>query len=467
MSDFLDSLQNNLAGLMEDNSIPSKDKVVSIKFEDIETLEQVRTNNNIGFSMEENDDSLVSLANSIRFTGLKQPITVRPKHVDDDFSKPVIEGKYILVMGERRFRASQLVRKLQEHDKELGQLADNEEIKDSINCIVKDYENNYSIILDQLTENIHRTNLTSFEQAFAYKKIFEEFKKQFPEQLKPNGELKSDFLVKALGKSKSWISMMRTFIDCPVELLNYFSRNVISPSLKTGYDLICCYNQDRETTINMLNQMINEEKVELIERAHVLRILSVIKDFRNQQIQKELNESNIDPNNSYEQIDQFVAEQQKNTEIDEEEPLSDDDLDLDNEETSDEENSTETENTADDTEYTESAEREHSDKPKMFAKEQESTAPTAGVNATSSYTDRDTRAERDLSDGIEYAEDHQQNYDNNDSDTVDDEVYLTFYDEQGNTQKGVISKADMEEIKVQLICNGELIRVPLSKLKFS
>lgn len=463
MSDILNSLQNNLADLAD--STESKDKVVAINFDDIETLEQVRTDNNIGFSMEENDDSLVSLAKSIRFTGLKQPITVRPKHVDDDFTKPVIEGKYIIVMGERRYRASKLVRKLQEHDRDLGQLGENEVISDTINCIIKDYDNNYQIILDQLTENIHRTNLTSFEQAFAYKKIFEAFKERFPEQLKPNGELKGDFLANALGKSKSWISMMRTFIDCPIELIPYFQRNCISSSLKTGYDLICCYNQDRETTINMLNQMLNEEKVELIERAHVLRILSVIKDFRDQKLQQELNESNIDLNNNYDQLNDFIAEQKS-------EDSERDDLNLNTDNSSDDPEENSADETDNNEEYTESNERSHSEAPKMFAKNQENSAPTAGINATSSYSDRDTKAEHDLSDVIEHTEEHQENHsedeENSGADDDIENVYVSFYDKEGRLRVGSIAKSDLEDIKIQLITDdGLLVKIPLSQLKLS
>ena len=102
-----------------------KENVVSIRLDDITALAQVRSESNIGFAeanMGEDDDynnqSLTALANNIRRDGLLQPILVRPEHEDHDLNKPVVAGKFIVVCGERRFRAMKLIRKWQEAEKE-------------------------------------------------------------------------------------------------------------------------------------------------------------------------------------------------------------------------------------------------------------------------------------------------------------------------------------------------------------
>lgn len=84
-----------------------------------------------------NSDSLEDLANSIRIKGVLQPILVRPAEE---------EGKYYIIAGERRWRASKL--------------AGMEEIP----AIIKDYTSNEAIIATMM-ENMHRDNLNPLEEA--------------------------------------------------------------------------------------------------------------------------------------------------------------------------------------------------------------------------------------------------------------------------------------------------------------
>ena len=74
----------------------------------------------------------------------------------------------------------------------------------------------------------------------------------------------------------------------------------------------------------------------------------------------------------------------------------------------------------------------------MFSKNQENEAPTAGINATSSYTDRDTRVAHDLSDGLE-REEEREKYSGESEHYDADEVFLDsincqYTDENGNVQ---------------------------------
>lgn len=93
------------------------------------------------------DDTLQELADSIRAVGIIQPLTV--KEIGD-------EGKYALISGERRLRASRIAGLT------------------SVPCVVlkgdgEDFE------LMSLIENIQREDINFFEEARAYKQLIERY----------------------------------------------------------------------------------------------------------------------------------------------------------------------------------------------------------------------------------------------------------------------------------------------------
>jgi ParB family chromosome partitioning protein len=92
------------------------------------------------------EEALAELVESIAEVGLLQPIVVRP----------LTEGRFELVMGERRWRAAQraeltaipaIVRETQDHD----------------------------LLRDALLENLHRAQLNPLEEAAAYQQMLEDF----------------------------------------------------------------------------------------------------------------------------------------------------------------------------------------------------------------------------------------------------------------------------------------------------
>lgn len=92
------------------------------------------------------EEALAELVHSIREIGLLQPVVVRP---DDN-------GTYELIMGERRWRASQ----------EAG--------LDTIPAIVRETEDG-DMLRDALLENLHRSQLNPLEEAAAYGQLLEDF----------------------------------------------------------------------------------------------------------------------------------------------------------------------------------------------------------------------------------------------------------------------------------------------------
>lgn len=95
------------------------------------------------------EDALAELVSSIREIGVLQPVVVRP--VRDDTG-----GHYELIMGERRWRATQ----------EAG-LA-------TIPAIVRETED-HDLLRDALLENLHRSQLNALEEAAAYQQLLDDF----------------------------------------------------------------------------------------------------------------------------------------------------------------------------------------------------------------------------------------------------------------------------------------------------
>ena len=92
------------------------------------------------------EDALEELAESIREVGLLQPVVVRS----------VGPGQYELIMGERRWRASQRAGLTE------------------IGAIVKQTQDN-DLLRDALIENLHRQQLDPLEEAAAYQQLLDDF----------------------------------------------------------------------------------------------------------------------------------------------------------------------------------------------------------------------------------------------------------------------------------------------------
>ncbi|MGQ1838394.1 ParB/RepB/Spo0J family partition protein [Kocuria turfanensis] len=95
------------------------------------------------------EEELAELAYSIGELGVLQPIVVRPSREDG-------ESSYELVMGERRWRATQRAG------------------LSTIPAIVRETSDD-DLLRDALLENLHRSQLNPLEEAAAYQQLMEEF----------------------------------------------------------------------------------------------------------------------------------------------------------------------------------------------------------------------------------------------------------------------------------------------------
>jgi ParB family chromosome partitioning protein len=92
------------------------------------------------------EESMAELVQSIVEVGLLQPIVVRP----------AVDGRYELVMGERRWRATE----------QAG--------LETIPAIVRETGDD-ALLRDALLENLHRSQLNALEEAAAYQQLLEDF----------------------------------------------------------------------------------------------------------------------------------------------------------------------------------------------------------------------------------------------------------------------------------------------------
>ncbi|KXP01952.1 ParB/RepB/Spo0J family partition protein [Tsukamurella tyrosinosolvens] len=137
------------------------------------------------------EEGLAELVHSIREFGLMQPIVVRP------LPRPQGEVRYQLVMGERRWRASQ----------EAGLTA--------IPAIVRETADG-DMLRDALLENIHRVQLNPLEEAAAYAQLLEEF------------GVTHDELAARLGRSRPVVTNTIRLLRLPVAVQRRVAAGVLS-----------------------------------------------------------------------------------------------------------------------------------------------------------------------------------------------------------------------------------------------
>ncbi|AHC23477.1 MULTISPECIES: ParB/RepB/Spo0J family partition protein [Mycobacteriaceae] len=137
------------------------------------------------------EEALSELIHSIKEFGVMQPIVVR--------AMPAVDGatRYQLVMGERRWRASQ----------EAGLTA--------IPAIVRETADD-SMLRDALLENIHRAQLNPLEEAAAYQQLLEEF------------GVTHDELASRIGRSRPLISNMIRLLRLPIAVQRRVAAGVLS-----------------------------------------------------------------------------------------------------------------------------------------------------------------------------------------------------------------------------------------------
>lgn len=156
--------------------------------------------------------TLEELASSIKEHGLLQPILVR-EYGD--------LGRYQIIAGERRFRASKLA--------EL----------DEIPCIILDRDDRKTAELS-LIENIQREDLNPVEEAMALKALAEEY------------DLTQEELSEKVGKSRSAIANAVRLLELPDEILEM----VVCKDISAGHARTLLGIKRRENMLLLANKTV-------------------------------------------------------------------------------------------------------------------------------------------------------------------------------------------------------------------
>jgi len=159
-----------------------------------------------------NDERISELAESIKEHGIIQPVVVRK-----------IDDGYELVAGERRFRATQIL------------------AFDTIPAIIKNYDD-LSTASIAIIENIQREDLTSIEEASAYKQL-----------MKLHGTTQAEIAIK-VGKSQSTIANKIRLLKLTKEVQDAILERKISE--RHARTLLSVKNDDLQ--IKLLNIIVKK-----------------------------------------------------------------------------------------------------------------------------------------------------------------------------------------------------------------
>lgn len=159
-------------------------------------------------------DDLAELVHSVREFGVLQPVVVR---TNDD-------GKYELIMGERRTRAA----------REAGLTA--------IPAIVRDTADEH-LLRDALLENLHRSELNPLEEASAYQQLLEDF------------GITQEELAGRIGRSRPQISNTIRLLRLPVPVQQRVAAGVLS----AGHARAILSVEGEEAMQRLSDKIVNED----------------------------------------------------------------------------------------------------------------------------------------------------------------------------------------------------------------
>jgi ParB family chromosome partitioning protein len=162
------------------------------------------------------ESDLAELVHSIREVGVLQPIVVRPL--------PEQPGKYELVMGERRLRAT----------KEAG--------LDSIPAVVRETAD-VDMLRDALLENLHRAQLNPLEEASAYQQLLADF------------GITQDELAQRIGRSRPQITNTIRLLKLPEPVQLRVAAGVLS----AGHARAILSVGDVEGMLRLADKIVDED----------------------------------------------------------------------------------------------------------------------------------------------------------------------------------------------------------------
>ena len=160
------------------------------------------------------EEKIKILSESIKNYGVLQPIVLKP----DD------KGKYMIIAGERRYRASKLAR---ERD---------------IPAVIKDIPMK-DLMEIALIENLQREELNPIEEALAYRSLIK------------NYEVTQEEISEAVGKSRPHITNTLRLLNLPQKIMDMIDQGQIT----AGHGKALLRVNDENLQLELANKVIAEE----------------------------------------------------------------------------------------------------------------------------------------------------------------------------------------------------------------
>ena len=160
------------------------------------------------------EEKIKILSESIKNYGVLQPIVLKP----DD------KGKYMIIAGERRYRASKLAR------------------KSDIPSVIKDIPMK-DIMEIALIENLQREELNPIEEALAYRSLIK------------NYEVTQEEISEAVGKSRPHITNTLRLLNLPQKIMDMIDQGQIT----AGHGKALLRVNDENLQLELANKVIAEE----------------------------------------------------------------------------------------------------------------------------------------------------------------------------------------------------------------
>nr|WP_288564089.1 ParB/RepB/Spo0J family partition protein [uncultured Romboutsia sp.] len=160
------------------------------------------------------EEKIKILSESIKNYGVLQPIVLKP----DD------KGKYMIIAGERRYRASKLAR------------------KSDIPAVIKDIPMK-DIMEIALIENLQREELNPIEEALAYRSLIK------------NYEVTQEEISEAVGKSRPHITNTLRLLNLPQKIMDMIDQGQIT----AGHGKALLRVNGENLQLELANKVIAEE----------------------------------------------------------------------------------------------------------------------------------------------------------------------------------------------------------------
>ena len=202
------------------------------------------------------NNKLRELSESIKNNGLLQPILVS---IDENNKE-----KYIIVAGERRYRASKLAG------------------LNTIQAVVLDIDEK-EILKNAIIENVQREDLNPIEEATGYKKVIDVF------------GYTHEQLAKEIGKSRAYITNLLRILTLPENVQNALKNNNIS----LGHAKVLLGEDDPEKYLSdIIEKQLSVRQLEKLIESNSLDATNNEQTFDNLKDNKKETHNEIDENNT-------------------------------------------------------------------------------------------------------------------------------------------------------------------------